>query len=57
MGREKFMLKIKGDDFILSLQGEGNSNSAKEAVSKAFGGLPVKVFSFGTVDRADLDGR
>jgi len=56
MGLEKFVLKVKGDDFVVSLQGEGNSNAAKDAVSKAFGGLPVKIFSFGTVDRADIDG-
>ncbi len=56
MGREKFVLKVEGEDFVVSLQGEGNSRTAKAAVSKAFSGLPVKVLSFGTVDRADIDG-
>ena len=57
MGSEKFVLKVEGEDFVVSLQGEGNAQAASDAVSKAFGGLPVKVLSFGVVDRADIDGR
>ena len=57
MGHEKFVLKVKGEDFVVMLQGEGNAKAAKDAVSKAFGGLPVNVLGFGVVDHADIDGR
>ncbi len=56
MEKEKFILKIKGKDFVVSLQGEGNPSAAKKAVSEAFGGLPVTVLSLGGVDRADISG-
>ena len=52
----KFILKIKGDDFVLTMQGEGDSSSAKEAVEKAFPGQQVKIVNVGSPDRADING-
>ena len=56
MDKNKFLLKVEGKGFVINLQGEGNPNFAKVAVSNAFGGLPVSVLNIGIVDRADIDG-
>jgi len=57
MSKNKFLLKVKGKDFVISLQGEGDSAAARAAVSNAFGGLPVSVLNFATGDPTDFDDR
>jgi hypothetical protein len=57
MSANKFLLKVKGQGFVISLQGEGDSGAAKASVSNAFGGLPVSVLNFEAGDPTDLDDR
>jgi len=48
------LLKVKGEGFVVTLQGEGDLEKAKAAVSKAFDGLEVEGF---TVEPVEMDGK
>ena len=53
MAEDSLLLTVEGDGFKVSLQGSGDPEAAKAAVSAAFGGAEVSVI---VVEPVDMSG-
>jgi len=52
----KFIVEIKGDGFVLSMQGKGNTATAKKYLAELYTGCTVKVYGTGPAISMDREG-